>query len=103
MTRIFSAFLLLICVNILVSDILFSQQKGLLTGIVVDKNTQSLLKDINVKLLGTNFTTKTLGDGSFRFADIPVGTYEVEVTSASYQRHIENNVVISTGIDRELV
>jgi hypothetical protein len=103
MTRIFTVLLLLICVNILISDRLYSQQKGLLTGIVVDKNSQSLLKDINVKILGTNFATKTLGDGSFRITDIPVGTYEVEVTSASYQRHIENNVVISTGIDRELV
>lgn len=80
-----------------------SQTKGVLNGIVIDKSTQSLLKDINVKVLGTELTAKTIGDGSFRITGIPVGSYEVEFTSASYQRYIANDVVISTGIERELI
>src|SRR5689334_13920120 len=78
-------------------------QTGTLNGIVIDKATQNLLKDINIKILGTGFSARTIGDGSFRITGIPAGTYEVEFTSVNYQRYIENDVVISTGIERELL
>lgn len=81
----------------------FSQQSGILNGIVLDKATQTFLKDINVKILGTNLTAKTKEDGSFRIAGIPLGTYSVEFTSALYQKFIQSDVVISTGIERELI
>lgn len=81
----------------------FSQQIGILNGIVLDKATQTFLKDINVKILGTNLTAKTKEDGSFRITGIPLGTYSVEFTSASYQKFIQSDVVISTGIERELI
>lgn len=81
----------------------FSQQIGILNGIVLDKATQTFLKDINVKILGTNLTVKTKEDGSFRIAGIPLGTYSVEFTSALYQKFIQSDVVISTGIEREMI
>ncbi len=79
-----------------------SQERGLLTGIVVDKYTQNLLPDINVKIIGTGLFTKTREDGSFRITGIPVGDYEIEFTSVSYQPYIQTDVVISTGSEREL-
>jgi len=81
----------------------FSQQNGILTGIVIDKSTQTPLKDINVQLLGTGLTAKTIEDGSFRITGIPLGTYQAEFTSVSYQKFIQTDVVITTGIDRELI
>ncbi len=81
----------------------FSQQSGILNGIVLDKATQTFLKDINVKILGTGLTAKTKEDGSFRIAGIPLGTYSVEFTSALYQKFIQSDVVISTGIEREMI
>lgn len=81
----------------------FTQNTGTLTGIVLDKASQSLLKDINIRITGTDFTARTKEDGSFRISGIPVGTYSVEFTSVNYQRYIENDVVVSTGIERELV
>ncbi|HWA07681.1 MAG TPA: TonB-dependent receptor [Ignavibacteria bacterium] len=80
-----------------------SQQKGILNGIVLDKSTQTFLKDINVKILGTELTAKTKEDGSFRIIDIPLGTYSVEFTSASYQKLIQSDVIISPGSERELI
>lgn len=80
-----------------------SQNTGTLTGIVLDKGTQGLLKDINVRILGTDFSSRTREDGSFRIPDIPFGTYQVEFTSASYQTFVQTDVVISSGIERELV
>lgn len=81
----------------------FSQQKGNLTGIVIDKVTQTFLKDINVKIMVTDFTSKTKEDGSFRITGIPVGTYQVEFTSASFQKYVQSDVVVTTGIERELI
>lgn len=80
-----------------------AQSIGTLSGIVLDKGTQSLLKDINVKIIGTDFTARTKEDGSFRIPSVPFGTYQVEFTSASYQTFVQTDVVISSGIERELV
>ncbi|MBL8017478.1 MAG: carboxypeptidase-like regulatory domain-containing protein, partial [Ignavibacteria bacterium] len=80
-----------------------AQSSGTLSGIVLDKGTQSLLKDINVKIIGTDFTARTKEDGSFRLTSIPFGTYQVEFSSVSYQTFVQTDVVISSGIERELI
>lgn len=98
MKRIITVLLLILSVSITLS-----QQKDVLTGIVVDKNSQSLLKDINIRVLGTELKAKTKEDGSFMITGIPVGTYQVEFTSVSYQSFIQTDVVITTGIQRELI
>ncbi|MBZ0203131.1 MAG: TonB-dependent receptor [Ignavibacteria bacterium] len=98
MKRIITVLLLILSVSMTLS-----QQKGILTGIAIDKSSQSLLKDINIRVLGTELTAKTKEDGSFRITGIPVGTYQVEFTSVSYQSFIQTDVVITTGIERELV
>ncbi len=72
----------------------FSQEKGSIAGVVTDANTQVLLKDINVKILGAQLTAKTKDDGSFMIQNVPVGTYEVEFTSASYKTFTQGNVVV---------
>lgn len=74
-----------------------------ISGFVVDKNTQVLLKDINVEIPGTNYNTRSLGDGSFRINDIPAGIYSVRFTSVNYREYIEDNVVVSTGMNKELL
>lgn len=95
--------LFLFAVLLIFSNNSYSQNTGTLSGIALDKSSQSLLKDINVRILGTELGAKTKEDGSFRITGIPLGTYEVEFTSVSYQRYVENDVVISTGIARELI
>jgi hypothetical protein len=80
----------------------FAQQSGILTGIVLDKNTQTFLKDVNVIIVGTEFTAKTKEDGSFRITGIPLGTYQVEFSSVSYKPLTLTDIVVTTGIEREL-
>ncbi len=98
MKRFLTVLLLFVSVSITVS-----QQKGVLTGIVLDKSTQTFLKDINIKVIGTELTARSKEDGSFRITDIPVGTYQLEFTSVSYQPYVQSDVVVSTGIERELI
>ena len=98
MKRLLTVFLLFASISIT-----FSQQNGVLNGIIIDKYTQTFLKDINIQILGTDLKTRSKEDGSFRLTGIPVGTYEVEFSSASFQKYIQTDVVISTGIERELI
>ena len=79
-----------------------AQELGSVSGFIADKNTQVLLKDINVEILDTKLSTRSRSDGSFRINDVPVGIYSVRFTSFSYREYIEGNVVVSTGMEKEL-
>lgn len=72
----------------------FTQQKGNLTGEVSDKNTQSFIEGVTVKVIGTELGTVTNKEGSFEIKNIPVGTYEIKFSDISYNTYIESNVVI---------
>jgi len=80
----------------------FAQELGSVSGFIADKNTQVLLKDINVEIIGTKLNTRSRSDGSFRINDVPVGIYSVRFTSVSYREYIEGSVVVSTGMEKEL-
>ena len=88
---------------LLYTGITFAQEKGSLAGTVIDANTQVLLKEINVKIPGTDFSAKTKDDGSFMIQNVPVGTYELEFTSASYKTFIQGNIVVSSDKINELI
>ncbi|MCX7878488.1 MAG: TonB-dependent receptor [Ignavibacteria bacterium] len=81
----------------------FSQNEGVLSGIVIDKVTQSPLKDINIRISGTVFSDKSREDGSFRIEGITPGIYSVEFSSVNYQKYVEQDVVISGSSGRELI
>lgn len=87
----------------LIHGTVFSQNQGVLSGIVIDKVTQNPLKDINIKISGTKFITRSLGDGSFRIEGIPPGVYSVEFSSVNYLKFIEQDVIISEATGRELI
>jgi outer membrane receptor protein involved in Fe transport len=75
----------------------FSQLYGSLTGEVTDKNTQAFLEGVTVRVMGTDIGTSTDKDGSFEIKNIPVGTYEIQLTDIAYNSYIESNVVILSG------
>jgi hypothetical protein len=68
----------------------------------VEKSTQILLKDIIVEVIETDYKTKTRSDGSFIIKDIPVGTYSVKFSSVNYIEYTEGNIVVTTGLSKEL-
>ena len=76
---------------------IFSQQTGSVLGDAADKNTQSFIEGVVVKVIGTELGAVTKKDGSFEIKNIPVGTYEIQFTDVSYQPYIESNVVILPG------
>lgn len=76
---------------------IFPQQTGSVMGDVADRNTQSFIEGVVVKVIGTELGTITKEDGSFEIKNIPVGTYEIQFTSVAYKSFIESNVVILPG------
>lgn len=88
---------------LLYTSLTFAQEKGSLAGTVIDANTQVQLKEINVKIPGTDFSAKTKEDGSFMIQNVPVGTYELEFTSVSYKTFIQGNIVVYSDKINELI
>ncbi len=74
-----------------------SQQYGSISGDITDRNTQTFLEGIVVRVIGTNLGTVSQENGSFEIRDIPVGTYQIEFTDVAYMPFVESNVVILPG------
>ena len=49
------------------------------------------------KSLGTNRTVTSNGQGEYTFDDVQIGTYEVDVTAASFQNYVATGVVVNVA------
>ena len=62
-------------------------QKGVLKGVVLDKETRETLIGAQVWLVGTDYRGVTDIDGNFKINDIPVGNYQVEADYMFYNKY----------------
>lgn len=85
---------------------LFSQASGSLTGTITDAGTGDELPGVNITLVGTVLGAASDGDGQYRIDNIPVGTYDVQITMIGYKRELKSDVVIransQTSLDVQL-
>src|SRR5688572_25969330 len=58
---------------------------GTLTGHVLEAKTGQPLSEAGVQLVGTTRGAQTGIDGRFRFANLPTGTYTIQVRRVGYQ------------------
>ncbi|QKX04414.1 TonB-dependent receptor [Aquimarina sp. TRL1] len=78
--------------------ILFAQEKGSISGMITDKESNdSPLPFANVVLKGTTIGTATDFDGKYTIDNIPVGTYIVEFSFTGYETVTIPNVVVEAG------
>ncbi len=88
-------FLLLIC------SAAIAQSSGSgISGFVFEENSQPIQSaTIIVKNMGTGFTASTITDkkGYFRFSELPVGTYNIEVTATGFQTTLLKDNVLNLG------
>ncbi|MFZ1454282.1 MAG: carboxypeptidase-like regulatory domain-containing protein, partial [Ferruginibacter sp.] len=75
----------------------FSQKTGSITGFVVDKASQQPLEGTTIKLDGTEKATVADNSGKFRITNIPVNSYNLEVSKVGYKTFTLYNIVISSG------
>ncbi len=81
---------------ILITSVAFAQ-KGTLSGKIIDKSARFPLIGVNIYLKGTSFGTSTDLDGNYRIANIPQGSYNVEVSYIGYQRLILTDIRLENG------
>ena len=61
-----------------------SAQTGTVTGLVTSQSTSGPLQNVQVSIEALNVGSLTSGNGRYLLVAVPVGTYEVTVTSIGY-------------------
>lgn len=89
--------LLFLCFALCVSQVSFAQKTGSITGFVVDKLTLQPLEASTIKLDGTVKATAADSLGKFRITNVPVNSYNLEISKSGYKTAILYNIVITSG------
>jgi TonB-dependent starch-binding outer membrane protein SusC len=84
MTRL-RGLLAVLCAVAVLPSALLAQDRGSITGQVVDQATQRPLQGAQVSVAGTNLGTITNAQGRFLIPNVPTGTREVRVSLIGYQ------------------
>jgi hypothetical protein len=75
---------------------------GSISGSILDAS-GAVVADAKVKATGaatgTTFNTVSNGAGSFRFSELPIGNYNVEVTKEGFRKYALSTVKVSAGAD----
>lgn len=93
MNRLFS--LLILLSGFIVSA--SAQNKGTITGQVIDKATQLPLEAVSVKVENTEWGTITDSLGRFRIAGISTKSYNVQFSKIGYKTYTLYNINLSSG------
>lgn len=69
---------------IFVIYLLLNPTNANMSGRITAESTNENLKEINVRVVGTTFSTTTNEEGCYSFENLPVGEFNVEVTKENY-------------------
>ena len=84
----------MIIILILLSQIIFAQEKGKIEGFIKDRITQQPLISANIILEGTNIGSTTNEKGYFSISDLPVGLYRLKISYIGYRSKIIPEVMV---------
>jgi hypothetical protein len=76
---------------------LLAQRTGVVTGTVIDQNSQEALIGATVTVVGTSLGAATDAEGKFRIANIPTGSYNLKATLVGYKTLEKFNVNVTSG------
>ena len=94
LSRLNKTILLLISLLVFVLNAVVIQAGvvGKISGLVEDSKTGKPIVGATVRINGTSHVTKTDVDGEFFVINLPVGKYDISVTSVGYKRIVHKNV-----------
>jgi hypothetical protein len=82
----------------------FSQnERGIITGIITDNETQSPVTEATVTVIELNKVNVTDSTGRFLFINIPYGTYRLKISAPGYETVIKTDVVVLSSRPTEIV
>jgi TonB-dependent receptor len=71
--------------------------QGTIAGVVLDQKTSEPIIGANVVLQGTQTGSATDIDGKFLIANVPNGTYNLQISSITYKTHTIPDVIVESG------
>ncbi len=82
-------------------------ENGMITGLIIDNETQSPVKDADAYIVELRITSSADSSGKFIFKNIPFGTYQIKISAPGYDAIVKTDVVVlsarPTEITAELV
>ena len=91
-----------IIIFLVFSSLSIFAQKGQIQGLVTDAKTGETLSGVNINLKGKKINTVSEKDGSFVFADLDSGTYNLEFINGTYKNKIVKAVLVNPNKITEL-
>ncbi len=88
-----------------VSHTLFSQEKGQITGRIIDKSNQQTLSDVTISLIkDKNIITGSQSDinGFFTISDVNVGEYSIRFSLIGYESLLIDNIIVNSGAPADI-
>ena len=82
---------------LLFTNIAFCQNKGRISGVVIDKTTQKTLPKVSVIIVGENIGVVTDSYGVFRITNAPLKSLNINFSLVGYKNYTRNNVVVNAG------
>ncbi len=79
--------------SLFITQFIFSQS-GIIKGSTVEEATGKTIPGISIKIQNTKYLTISDADGNFIFRNIPVGKYDLEFTSLSFDGKIISEVEV---------
>lgn len=81
----------------------FSQnENGIITGSIVDNETQSPVKDADAYIVELRITSSADSSGKFVFNNIPFGTYQIKISAPGYDAIVKTDVVVLSARPTEI-
>ncbi len=78
------------------SSVVYGQQRGVITGRVLDAATEQPLVGANVIIVGTTLGAAADAEGRFRIEGLAPGTYSLRTTVVGYAPAMTSDVVVTT-------
>ena len=83
-------------VLLIFTQFIFSQT-SIIKGTVVEDKTGKTIPGVDITIVNTKYATSTDFDGNFIIREIPIGTYEVQVSTSSYKTKIITEVIVKAN------
>lgn len=92
---------LIVAVFLLTTSVIFPQQKGSISGIVLENSTDLPLSDASASLLDSDNKIVKGGatdlDGKFFLDEIPFGRYRLEISMIGYSTTVVPDITLNSG------
>jgi hypothetical protein len=89
---------LILTLGFFISNILYSQEKGGLSGRILDKQNQQPVTGAVIEIIGLNLKTGSDENGFFYFEEVPQGRYSLRFSTLGYQVLVIDNIIVNSGV-----